>query len=283
MTSYLFLYQTLFGTFVQLFCILSIESLLSRPVNRGDYNEYRQQLTQTDWDQVFESNDINVCADKFTNSILKAAKASIPNKTVIIRPNEPQWINAKITREIRKRKRLFKDAKRNNTSNSWNNFRQKRNEVTLMIREAKKQYRDKLTNGLINSNTNSKRWHRLVSQIIVPQNNTQSIQFLEIDDEIIQSDYEIAEALNNCFVEQSTLDDSHASLPEFHPPNYELFENIQITNNDVKEAISLVKSNKAPGPDHISPRLYKEGACQLIPQLRKLFNLSLTSREFPAS
>ena len=53
-----------------------------------------------------------------------------------------------------------------------------------MIKEAKKQYRDKFTNDLINNNTNSKRWHSLVNQIIVPQNK-QSIQFLEIDDEII--------------------------------------------------------------------------------------------------
>ena len=35
------------------------------------------------------------------------------------------------------------------------------------------------------------------------------------------------------------------------------------------------KSNKAPGPDLISPRLFKEGMQQLVPQLRKLFNLSL--------
>ena len=154
--------------------------------DKGDNNEYRQKLTQTDWEQVFESNGIDVCADKFTNSILKAAKVSIPNKTVIIRPNRPQWIhgNAQTKREIRKRKSIFKNAKRNNTSNSWNKFRQKRNEVTSMIKEAKKQYRDKLTNDLINNNTNSKRWHRLVNQIIVPQNK-QSIQFLEIDDEII--------------------------------------------------------------------------------------------------
>ncbi|MCG7878660.1 MAG: reverse transcriptase domain-containing protein [Candidatus Thiodiazotropha endolucinida] len=251
--------------------------------DRGDYNEYRHKLTQVNWDQVFVSNNINECADKLTDSILKAARATIPNKTVTIRPNEPEWINAQIKREIRKRKRLFKNAKRKNTTASWNKFKQKRNEVTLLTRNAKKQYKDKLINDLINSNTNSKRWHRLVKQIIAPQNNTQPIQFLEIGDEIVQTDHEIAETLNTYFLEQSTLDDSHAFIPECHPPNYELLENVYITNDDVKEAISLVKSNKAPGPDHISPRLFKEGANELIPQLRKLFNLSLAVREFPVS
>ena len=43
----------------------------------------------------------------------------------------------------------------------------------------------------------------------------ESIQFLDINGEIIESDNEKAEALNNFFIEQSTLDDSNASLPEY--------------------------------------------------------------------
>ena len=42
-------------------------------------------------------------------------------------------------------------------------------------------------------------------------------------------------------------------------------------------------SNKAPGPDLKSPRLYKEGADQLVPQLSKLFNLSLAVGKFAAA
>ena len=253
--------------------------------DRGDYNEFRHRLSQVNWDHVFSTNNINECADKFTDSIITAAKASIPNKIVTIRPTEPDWINAHIKREIRKRKRAFtcRNAKRKNTISSWNKFKQKRNEVTLMIRDSKKQFKDKLTNDLLNNNTNSKRWHKLVNKIIAPKNNTESIQFLDINGEIIESDYEKAEVLNNFFTEQSTLDDSNASLPEFYPPNYELLENIHITNDDVSEAIKIVKSNKAPGPDLISPRLYKEGADQLVPQLRKLFNLALAVGKFPAA
>ena len=75
--------------------------------------------------------------------------AAIPNKSVTIRPLEPLWINSQIKREIRKRKRLFRKAKRTNTAICWNKFK-------LMIREAKKQYNDKLINDLINTDTNSK-------------------------------------------------------------------------------------------------------------------------------
>ena len=113
--------------------------------------------------------------------------------------------------------------------------------MTIMIRDAKKQYNDKLINDLINTDTKSRRWHKIVIQIITPQSNENpQIPFLEVGDEIIESGYEVAEALNTFFVEQSTIDDSNTPPPEFHPPEYESLENIIITNEDVKEAINLL-------------------------------------------
>ena len=56
---------------------------------------------------------------------------------------------------------------------------------------------------------------------------------------------------------------------------HEVLENIIISEEDVIEAINMVKPNKASGSDLISPRLFKEGANQLVLPLRKLFNLSL--------
>ena len=45
----------------------------------------------------------------------------------------------------------------------------------------------------------------------------------------------------------------------------------------------MLNSNKAPGPDLISPKLLKEGMQQLVPQLQRLFNLSLRLKKFPDS
>ena len=214
--------------------------------DRCDYATFRQQLSQVNWDEVFTSNNGDHCAEIITESIINAAKHSITNKTVTVRPSEPQWINSQIKREIRKRKRLFRKAKRKNTPIVWTKFKEKRNEVTLMIRDAKKQYTDKLNNDLINSDTNSKRWHKVVNKIISPQNNENSqIPFLKVNDEVIESYREVAETLNTFFVEQSTLDDSNATLPDFYPPNHKLLETITITDNGVQEAIRLLKPNKA--------------------------------------
>ena len=115
---------------------------------RGDYPKYRNLLEQTDWGFISPVNNLNEIAVKVTDLIIKAAKESIPNKTVKIRPNEPQWINSFFKRQIRQRKQLFRIAKRVKSEHAWTKFKQKRNSVTAIIRQAKKEYKDKLANEL---------------------------------------------------------------------------------------------------------------------------------------
>ena len=92
---------------------------------KGDYNKYRQLLTEVNWNRILFKEDLNDIVNEFTDTIMKAAKSSIPNKTVLIRPNEPNWINSSIKRHIRQRKRLYKIAKRINNEQIWIKFRLK--------------------------------------------------------------------------------------------------------------------------------------------------------------
>ena len=87
--------------------------------------------------------------------------------------------------------------------------------------------------------------------------------------------------LNAYFCEQATIDDRAATLPDLELPDYALLNEIYITDDDVREAIILLKSNKSPGPDLLGPRLLKEGMQQLVIPLRRLFNLSLGLKKFP--
>ena len=101
---------------------------------------FRNKLAQVNWDNAFSFDNINTTADIITEHIITAAQESIPNKTVFIRPNEPEWINSNIKRQIRQRKRLFRRVKRINSQYAWYKFRRKRNEVTENIRQAKRNY-----------------------------------------------------------------------------------------------------------------------------------------------
>ena len=77
--------------------------------DKGDYIANRSRLEP----HIFKE-DLNDIVNEFTDTIIKVAKSFIPNKTVLIRPNEPNWTNSSIKRHIRQRKRLYIIAKRIN-------------------------------------------------------------------------------------------------------------------------------------------------------------------------
>ena len=58
-----------------------------------------------------EQNEIENSVQIVQPAIFEAAEKSIPNKTVIIRPNDHLWISCRIKSLIRKRKRLYKKDK----------------------------------------------------------------------------------------------------------------------------------------------------------------------------
>ena len=205
--------------------------------DRGNYNLFRNRLQLIDLDNIFSSGDVNEISDNITEQIINAAKVSIPNMTVTIRPSEPEWITANIKTAIRQRKRLFKKAKRLNTANAWNIFKNKRNQVTTLLREQKKQYFEKLAADLRRNSFSSKSWYKTASKFLLYDSKHQDIPPLETQNGLIETDAEKADVLNDFFVQQSTVDDSYAQLPQFIAPNHDTLDDIDINQQDVLNAI----------------------------------------------
>ena len=112
--------------------------------DKGDYNKYKRLLSENDWSFISATNSVDKIADTVSSIIIEAAKKSTPYKEITVRPNEPQWINSNIKRQIRQSKRLFKRAKKSNNEHIWAQFRTKRNSVKASIRIAKQEYIEKL-------------------------------------------------------------------------------------------------------------------------------------------
>ena len=113
--------------------------------------------------------------------------------------------------------------------------------------------------------------------------NQQDIPPLETDNGLIEADPEKAEALNDFFVKQSTVDDSQAQLPQYIAPSHNTLNDIIINQEDVLKAIKDLDINKASGPDLINPKLIKEGKNELAYPYTRLFNLSIASQKIPDS
>ena len=103
---------------------------------------------------------------------------------------------------------------------------------------------------------------------------------MEANGNIVESDQQKSDILNDFFVKQSTIYDSSSWLPEYIPPTYEPRNHIEISRNDVIQAIKGLNISKASGPDLISPKLIKKCIQQLADLFTQLFKLSTRLKNF---
>jgi hypothetical protein len=249
--------------------------------DQGNYQEYRRELSETDWSHLLLENNLDLSCSLLTDTILRIAKNTIPNKLVNIRPRDPPWMHNELRKSIRKRKRLHKSAKKN--PQLWANFRSLRNQIIGEIRKAQVQYHKTIASKLQSSHSSPKSWWKLVKQML-NSNNSQSNAYTEPlnhNGTSIFDDKDKAEVFNNYFIEQSTIDDSGVNLPPSQHTPTSILDYIEFSPTEVTDILSSLDPTKASGPDLIHPRLLKEGANQLGLPLSFILNNSIKLGTFP--
>jgi hypothetical protein len=79
--------------------------------DKGDFDSYRQQLTDVDWETLFGHNDVDTIVDIITNTILNIADNTIPNRFITVHKDSRPWITTSIKKFIRRKNRIHKKAK----------------------------------------------------------------------------------------------------------------------------------------------------------------------------
>lgn len=179
-----------------------------------------------------------------------------------------------------KTNRLFRKYKRNHSRDTYNRFKQARNDVTNLIRKSKQNHIASLANKLKTTNLSVQDYWKTLKAFIKPS-NTSTIPPLLNDNVYISEDSEKANLLNDYFVEQTMIDDQSATLPSAINSNTPTLNSIQITVNEVEDTLKSLKLGKASGPDNLNNRILKELAEPLSKPLSELFNYSLSKCDFP--
>lgn len=249
--------------------------------DRGNYEQYREDLGNVNWDQLINVPDINDAVSNVNREILKSAESNIPNKLIVVRPHDPPWITSLIKKKIRKRKRLRRKAKKSNTPEAWTNFRRARNECVNLIKNAKNNYREKQT-AILNENVPVKNWWKTLRNLVgLPPKSTHYPPLL-VNDNYIDEDFAKANAFNDYFSLQSSVDDSNSIVPDLPQDfNIDNINGIEISEEDVYDCLSQLDISKATGPDDISPRFLRYASRALTYPLTLLFNKSLNMCTFP--
>ena len=80
--------------------------------NRGNYENFRSNIGNKEWDPLFDNQlSIDEITKNLTDTVLKLAADSIPNRIIAIRNNDLPWITSDIKQLMRKKKLIEKESK----------------------------------------------------------------------------------------------------------------------------------------------------------------------------
>jgi hypothetical protein len=69
--------------------------------DKGDFDSYRKQLTDVDWETMFGHDDIDTIVDIKTHTILKhIADNIIPNRFIMVRNDSRPWITTSTVKPV---------------------------------------------------------------------------------------------------------------------------------------------------------------------------------------
>ena len=187
-----------------------------------------------------------------------------PWKEVKIRSRSAPWITNEIRHKMNKRYKLFKAAVTKKCPESWQNYKQARNEVTAALRKAKASYFERMLGEVKKSSAYWKLINKATSRIV----HKKSIGPLRRNDgSLALIDKEKAQLMNSYFA--TTGENLMNTLPTTTDNNQMVDMNSDvppilsttrtssnvISNRSDLEKINKLKTSKATGPDGISPKL----------------------------
>ena len=96
------------------------------------------------------------------------------------------------------------------------------------------------------------------------------------------SNFEKAESCNKLFLSNATLDNSNVPLSQHVPiRDNSILCSIEAIEQDVLDILKSPDTNKATGPDGVSPRMVREAGRAISKSLTRLIDMSLQCNWFP--
>ena len=231
-------------------------------------------LSSTPWDDLFSSQDINVCWSIFKEAFLEVMRRFIPSKLV---PSSCSftWGNNDLLACVKKRNHLYHKAKKLKSPIYMSQYRVCRNKTLSYQCKLKASF----FNHLSASSSSCKSFWSLFKKL---KKKSLTIPTLTHNDLTVTDPISKANLINNFFSQCFNSSVPSLSLSDILPHFLtDCPSDLLCTPENIIQLISQSPSHTSSGPDGISSKMLKATAYSISVPLCKLFNLSLSSGVFP--
>ena len=273
---------------------------LHRPPTPPLHSLYLPDYEHTDWTALrtalynlplFEAiqgtNDVNIAWQVWRSLTWNTVLQHVPFRTITIRRKNKLWMTSYLHKLSRRKLRLFRAAKRQQTPDAWDAYRYYRNFCNAEFTRAKKQFTRRQQILLQNEIDGSQNWWtkaKRLSRISTPQISLPTLKCPETNS-IVDTPSGKAELLANFFAKQCTSPTPQITLPVGAPyplpEEHPTFDFPPISELTVFRYLRRLSPLKSSGCTVLSHRVLRESAPSIYSSLTYLYNLSLQTGEFP--
>ena len=164
-------------------------------------------------------------------------------------------ISGDLLKLCRRKKALYKRAKKDLSLTDWDKYRKFNNYVKKECNSARRQFVNNLADELKTSNSPKPFLNFVQSKRKVKCD----LVSLEVNDSFLNDDLSIANCMNSYFSSVFTVDDPE-NFPDLEFITDKKLCNIFCSATEVEKLLRNLNIYKSPGPDYISPRILRECA-----------------------
>jgi hypothetical protein len=238
----------------------------------------KNDLESVQWtSDFFSSDDPNEMWNKFIIFLNTEIKNNTHTKYITFNSSKP-WINDDLLQLIKHKRRLWNKFKKSHAQQDYDIHRHFSNTVSANLHKARQAYEENLS-------TDPKKVYKYIRRSL---NTKVSVPQLRNDDEsLCFDDNKTANIFAKYFAGVFTTD-PHGyrvnSQPEVMLPQISsVIENVQFTEEKIKNCICSLKSTSSPGPDGITTLLLKNCVDYLCQPLRLIMQTSFENHILPSA
>ena len=194
---------------------------------------------------------------KIKSAIQSAMDKYIPSKLIRSSKQRIPWVNGTIKKEIHKKKKLYKIAKKTKTEENRRRFLEQRAHVQKSIRTSYEQYIEhSITGGEESGPTVQKNFWSHIKATKKDRSGTAPLK----EHGLLVSDAKGKASILNRQYQSVFSKENPSNIPHPDSPPQPTMPDITVTEAGVLKLLTELKPNKASGPDKIPPRILKLAA-----------------------
>ncbi|XP_018911028.1 uncharacterized protein [Bemisia tabaci] len=256
---------------------LNSDSMSKRPHRnffKGDYAGINSLLCNTDWDELFSDEGLDLNVGKLHDLLDSLFSDHIPISKNSVKSRFPPWFSVELIRLVNEKRFIHYIWKATGEDSDYIQFKRV---PALCLRTSRELYLSHLNRLELNIKANIKAFWSYVNKL---KASDYIPSLLRLDDTCSDSPLSSTNLFTKYF---GTVCKAGNGVPGLHgsSPGSDIPDNFAVSEEDVKNAIGRLEPSGSIGPDGIHPFFIICCAGNMVKPLCTLFNHSLCAGTYP--